>query len=91
MKLKPKPIEAVQFSEHSQVIGANQSQYRPLYAHRTRGRESIVTTCWAPSFVQRLKILFFGRIWVQQMTFQKPLQPILMLDGMPEVRRENGC
>lgn len=44
--------------------------------------DGVATSCWKGSFMDRLRFLFTGKLWLHQMTFFAPLQPIL-----PETRR----
>ncbi len=67
-----KPID---FKGTNVVFAKNQPEYLPLPAVRTE--DGIVTTCWEASFKERLKFLFRGKLWLQLMTFNHPLQPIL--------------
>lgn len=68
-------MHPVKFKEHNMVFAENQPEYLPLPAHRDS--DGIVTSCWKMSFIERIKILFTGRIYLLQMTFNNPLQPQL--------------
>lgn len=54
-------------------MGKDQPDYLPLPAYKSR--EGIVLSCWRPTWWERLKILFIGRIWVMNHTYNDPLQP----------------
>jgi hypothetical protein len=73
----------IAFDGSNAVMGAGQSEYRLLPAHRATDHEGTVTTCWGLSWRQRFRVLFLGRIWMQQLTFQEPLQPILLRTTRP--------
>jgi len=62
------------FKQQSHVIAENQEPYLPLPA--LIESDGNVTTCWKLSFVERLAILFSGRVWIQTLTFKQPLQPL---------------
>lgn len=67
-------MKPVKFKEMNVVIAKDQPQYLPLPSHVDK--VGIITTCWKVSLFGRVKLLFSGRIWIQQMTFKTPLQPI---------------
>lgn len=68
-----KPIE---FPEQNVVFAKDQPEYNPLPAHRTDDRESAVTSCWELSDEDLAEIARTRRIYVTQLTFRHPLQPI---------------
>ena len=68
-----KPIE---FKNQNVVFAKDQPQYRPLPAYKDP--VGMVTTCWNLSFMERIKLLITGNLWVSLLTFNKPLQPILL-------------
>ncbi|HKQ24130.1 MAG TPA: hypothetical protein VJT81_06775 [Burkholderiales bacterium] len=63
----------IEFDGFNVTLAKDQPEYLPLPAHR--GEDGIVTTCWQLSIRERFKVLFAGRLWLQQMTFDQPLQP----------------
>ena len=67
-----KPIE---FKEQNVVFAKDQPQYQPLPAFKNKTLEGEVISCWQLSIIERLRILFTGKLWVSLMTFNKPLTP----------------
>jgi len=67
-------MKPVPFKEQTHIIAENQEPYLPLPA--LIESDGNILTCWKLSFVERLAILFSGRVWIQTLTFHKPLQPI---------------
>jgi hypothetical protein len=67
-----KPID---FPEKNVIFGRNQPEYLPLPAYRRVNGE--VTTCWKLSWREVLRLLFTRKLWLRQLTFNKPLQPQL--------------
>ena len=65
-------MKPVKFAEVNGIWAKDQPPYLPLPAHQRGG---MVTTCWQLTFAERVKILFTGRLWLQQLTFRMPLQP----------------
>jgi len=59
-------------------FGKNQPEYRVLPAWAASNREGLVVSRWELTWKERLKALFGGSIWLQQLTFKKPLQPIVL-------------
>ena len=68
-----KPIE---FKEQNTVFAKDQPEYLPLPAHRVEGDpKGQVIFCQSLSFLERVKLLFTGKIWVSFLTFNQPLTP----------------
>lgn len=72
-------MKPIQFVGSNTVFAKDQPEYQPLPAHAglTLGQNGIVTTCWGLTWRERLKILWSGKIWWQQLTFGQALQPQL--------------
>ena len=66
-----KPIE---FEQSNVVYAKDQPEYLPLPAYRQD--DGLVITCWKLNFFERLKILFYGKFYIQLLTFGNKLQPI---------------
>jgi hypothetical protein len=75
-----KPIE---FTGCNIVYGKGQEEYQPLPAIKCPDGQ--VITCWelTPEEIEQVRIN--GKIYLQQLTFNQPLQPIL-----PIVNLEDG-
>ena len=71
------------FKECNITYAEHQPPYLPLPAHRSRDGE--VTACWGLSFRERLKVLITGRIFLQTLTFNRPLQPLRMFSKKPNL------
>ncbi len=57
------------------IIYANdQPEYIPLPAHRQA--DGTVTTRWKLSWKERFEVLMGGCMWLQVLTFNRPLQPV---------------
>lgn len=68
-------MKPVHFKGDNHVVAVSQEPYLPLPVHVDNCAEVIITSCWKMSVGQRIKCLFTGKIYVQLMTFGKPLQP----------------
>ena len=65
--------------KHSTIkIAETQDEYITLPAHIEKGGNGTVTTCWRASIRDRIRILFKGRVYLQLLTFNRPLQPLIM-------------
>lgn len=81
-------MNLVEFPEQTVVMAKDQPDYCPMPAHMVRGEaQGTVTCCWKLSWRERFKVFFGGVIWHQIMTFQKPLQPQLLLADKPALER----
>ena len=70
-----KPIE---FPEKNAVFAENQPEYLPLPAHIVNERERRVITCWELNPLEIDSICKTRKVWLAQMTFGQPLQPVFM-------------
>jgi hypothetical protein len=68
-----KPIE---FPQHNVIFAKNQPQYLPLPAYVDNEQGGRVVHCWKLTLSERLKILLTGKLWINVLHFNKPLQPI---------------
>lgn len=78
-------MKAISFPEQTLIIAKDQPEYQPIPAH-VDYQESIVTFCWKLTLLERLKLLFAGKLWHQVMTFHKELQPIRLIVKKPLMR-----
>ncbi len=65
----------ISFKHSNTVYAKDQPEYLPLPAHKSV--DGIVTSCCKLSFKERLRVLFIGRLFISNMTFNLPLQPQL--------------
>ena len=72
---KGNEMKPTSFPQQNIVFAKDQPQYRQLPAYRSRVGE--VTTCWKLTWWDRIYLLFTGRMWLRQLTFNHPLQPQL--------------
>lgn len=68
-------MKPTEFAEQNCVYAKDQPEYLPLPAHKTE--DGRVISSWKLTFRERFQVLFFGRVWLSQMTFHDPLQPQL--------------
>ena len=69
-------MKATEFPEQNVVYAKDQPEYLPLPAHKTK--EGIVITCWEPTEEELLKLIETRKVYLSQMTFNAPLQPVYM-------------
>jgi len=78
-------MKPVEFKHQNVVFAKDQPEYQPLPALRIESPEGEVISCWKMSFKERIKVLFFGRVWLSLMSFNKPLTPSYMAVNRKEV------
>jgi len=66
-------MQPISFPEQNCVFAKDQKEYLPLPVHKTA--EGLVVSCWRLSVWERLRLLFSGRLWLQVLSFNQPLQP----------------
>ena len=70
-------MKIIKFKGCNVTYAKNQPEYLPLPAHKTE--DGRVTSCWGLSVLERLRVALTGRIYLQVLTFNNPLQPLKML------------
>ncbi len=73
-----KPIE---FLGQNIIFAKDQPEYQPLPAQRTE--DGVVLTFWELTPEERLEVFNEGKLYIRQLTFNRPLQPI-----MPTVQKD---
>lgn len=68
-------MKPVTFKEQNCTFAENQPEYLSLPALKFDTKEGEVVSCWKLSFIERMRILFTGKLWVGLCTFGKPLTP----------------
>ncbi len=63
------------------VYAKDQPEYIPLPAYRTD--DGLVVTRWRLSWLERLRVLVSGSVWLSILTYNKPLQPVKMDASCP--------
>jgi len=74
-------VKIIKFKGCNVTYAENQPEYLPLPAYKAD--DGRVTSCWGLSFFERLKCALAGRIYLQVLTFNKPLQPLKMSVSKP--------
>ena len=64
------------------IFGADQPQYLPLPALRLNDDFGTVRSCWYASLKERIRILLTGRIYLELLTYDRPIQPQRMFVSM---------
>lgn len=64
----------IEFDGSNTVIAKDQPEYQPLPALVT---DDITISCWKLTWLERIKAVIFGKLWLSQMNFGSPLQPQL--------------
>lgn len=81
-------MKIVKFKECNSIYAKDQPEYLPLPAHRADDGEA--TSCWGLSFLERLKVILTGKIYLSVLTFNRPLQPQKMLVDKPEMKHHDN-
>ncbi len=65
------------------VFAANQPPYIPLPTICLPDRQGLVISRWSLSWKERLQVLFGGSVWLQILSFGRPLQPVKLSPECP--------
>lgn len=66
-------MKPIAFKEHNVVFAKDQKEYQPLPA--LKFEDGTVVTCWKLSWKEMFRLVFTRKIWLAQLSFNKPLQP----------------
>jgi len=85
-------MKPVEFKEQNVVFGKGQPQYQDLPAYLNRTQETgEAVTCWELSKEEIEEIVKTKRIWLNQLTFHSPFQPIVPSVSMPWMPCKVNC
>jgi len=78
-------VIAAPFPEANAVLGANQDEYEPLPIHRFKDDpQGRVAMCFRLSPAELEEIARTKMLWIQQLTFGAPFQPIALSTQRPD-------
>ena len=66
-------MKPIKFKEMTSIYAKDQKEYLPLPTHIAS--DGVITSCWKLTMIERLKLLFTGRVYCQIMCFHKALPP----------------
>lgn len=70
--------------QHEIKIAENQDEYETLPALPVHDGDVVITR-WNLTFLERLRLLFNGNLYLWIWRFRQPLQPVLLSVDKPEV------
>ncbi len=71
----------IAFDDQNVTYAENQKEYQPLPAHKSGS--GIVTSCWKLTPEELETIQRTGVVWLQNWTFNAPLQPLRLSTEQP--------
>jgi hypothetical protein len=81
-------MEPIKFKEQNVTYAENQKEYLPLPAYRDESGR--VVTCWKLSPEELEEVSETGVIWLDMLTFNQPLQPVMLHAESPFSGNEEG-
>ncbi len=81
-------MKIAKFNECNVTFAEKQPEYQPLPSYKTE--DGLVVSCWELSFLEKMKVLFTGKVWVGLLTFNKPLQPQLITVNKKDLINEEN-
>ncbi len=75
-------MRPVEFTGQNVILAKDQPEYTPLPAMLMP--DGLVITCWELSEEEKAEIAETGKIYLQQLTFNQPLQPVLLLANLAD-------
>ena len=77
-------MKPITFPQVTNILAKDQPQYQDLPICKLPGIEGRAISQWQLSIKERIKIVFTGRLWLEQLTFHRVFQPILPSIDIPE-------
>lgn len=68
-------MKSIKFKECNKVYAENQPEYITM---DVLDDGKYVVSCWEISFIEKIRILFTGKIWLSLLMFGNPLTPSFM-------------
>mgnify|MGYP003496589326 CR=1 FL=1 len=78
-------MKPTEFKGSNIVFGANQPEYQPLPALALRDQEGTIITCWELTEEELQEVIATKKIYLQQLTFNRPLQPVYITSGLDKL------
>lgn len=75
----------VQFPESNAVLARDQGEYEPLPVYRFGDAEGRIAFCCRLSPTELDEIARTRTVWIQQLTFGRPFQPIALSTQKPDI------
>lgn len=69
-------MHPIDFPEGKHIFAEHQPEYQRLPTAVSAHTDGCTASCWKLTWRERLRLLFTGRLWIEQLTFHRPLQPI---------------
>lgn len=82
-------MKAIKFKGHNAVLAEDQPQYTPLPVCVECTPEGSMVSCFKLSWLERIKLLFSGKLFFRQLTFGQPFQPVAPLTEWHDGRCKN--
>jgi hypothetical protein len=82
-------MKPIKFKDANVVFGAEQKEYMPCPAYKDQNGD--VITCWSLTLKEKVYVIFTGKIFLSIKTFNKPLQPLLLLTSNPLKPKCRNC
>lgn len=79
-------MKAIKFPECNVIFAKDQPEYLSLPAYKSI--QGQVVSCWKMGLRERLKVLFTGKVYLSLLTFNKPLQPQLLMVDKPTIKEK---
>ena len=79
-------MKPIKFKEHNITFFRHHPSQFPVPAHKTA--KGLVISCWRVTRLERLRMLFTGRLYLCVQTFNRPLQQQLPMAESPFVKEK---
>jgi hypothetical protein len=68
----------------------SQEEYLTLPAYKHEDEDRTVSSCWKLSIMERIKVLFTGKVYLSLLSFGEPLTPqLLQVDSPVDTNKDN--
>ena len=83
-------MKPIKFNGCNCVYAEDQEEYLNLPVHKYNDEQGTVVACWGLNLLERMRVLFTGRVYLSLLTFGKPLSPHLLETEKPAMDIEGA-
>lgn len=84
-------MKPIKFKKMNVTFAEGQPEYLSLPAYKVpNDHRGTVVTCWELSFLEKIKILFTGKVYISILTHNRTLHPLLPEIDLPQALKDEG-
>lgn len=78
-------MKPIQFDESNCILARDSKLDIPTPAFKSEEKTGEYVSCWKPTFLERISILFGGKVWLSMKSYHNPPMPVLITGDKKQV------